>query len=253
MNDPMTLVTEYKRQLAWRRWDTILAKLPPLSGRTVLDLGCAVGDQAAGLVAAGARVLGLDANEELLREARAKLLPNADFRCCDLTALPEGLVGAADGLWCSFLAAYFPDLGSALAEWRKALRPGGFIALTEIDDLFGHEPLGTHTRSVLDAHARDALRAGRYDFHMGSKLRGYLERAGFTIVTEMVVADDELSFEGPAPAGVLEAWRSRFDRMGHLRKNAGAEFDVVRDEFLACLSRGEHRSRAKVICCVAVR
>jgi trans-aconitate methyltransferase len=97
MNDLMTLVTEYKRQLAWRRCGTILAKLPPLSGRTVLDLGCAVGDQAAGLVAAGARVLGLDANDELLREARARLLPNADFRCCDLTALPEDLVGAADG------------------------------------------------------------------------------------------------------------------------------------------------------------
>jgi SAM-dependent methyltransferase len=249
----MTLATEYKRQLAWRAWPTVLAKLPPLRGRTVLDLGCAVGDQAAGLAAAGALVLGLDANEELLREARAQLLPNADFRCCDLATLPSDLVGTADGIWCSFTAAYFPDLGEALAQWSKVLRPGGFVALTEVDDLFGHMPLGDSAKSILDAHASDALRAKRYDFHMGRKLRGHLENTGFTITTEMVVADAELSFDGPAAPEVIEAWRNRFDRMGFLRSNAGAEFDAVRDEFLACLSRDDHRSWARVICCVGVR
>ncbi len=247
----MSLPSEYKRQLPWRTWSTALAKLPPLRGRTVLDLGCAIGDQSALLVAAGARVIGLDSNEELLREARSKRLPHTEFRQCDLSALPNDLVGTADGLWCSFVPAYFPALPIALTEWARALRPGGFVALTEVDDLFAHEPLGPRVRSLLDAHTNDALLAQRYDFQMGRKLRAHLEAAKFIVSSETVLADHELSFDGPAPPEIVEAWRARFDRMKGLRARAGAEFEAVRDEFLACLSRADHRSRARVICCIA--
>src|SRR5271170_5911966 len=114
MQRSMSLATEYARQSTWRAWPTIFAALPPLRGRTVIDLGCAVGDQAAGLVARGARVIGLDADESLLRVARGKSLADADFRCCRLDALPDELQETADGLWCSFTAAYFPDLGTTL-------------------------------------------------------------------------------------------------------------------------------------------
>ena len=46
----------------------------------MLDLGCAVGDQSAELEARGATVIGIDLNEELLREAQLRHLPNAEFR-----------------------------------------------------------------------------------------------------------------------------------------------------------------------------
>src|SRR5262245_37712030 len=110
----MSLSEEYRRQLEWRDWPRVFEELPPLRGRTVLDLGCGVGDQAAELVKRGARVLGIDANDELLREARSRRLPGAEFRLADLRALPDlGL--AADWIWSSFAAAYFPDLPTALA------------------------------------------------------------------------------------------------------------------------------------------
>ncbi len=253
MQRSMSLATEYACQSTWRAWPAIFAVLPTLRGQTVIDLGCAVGDQAAGLVARGARVIGLDADEELLREARRKSLTDAEFRCCHLDALPDDLLGTADGMWCSFTAAYFPDLSTALTEWKRALRQGGFVAITEVDDLFGHEPLSGRARSLFDAHANDALLAKRYDFYMGRKLRQHLVRAGFTVSTEIVVPDDELSFDGPARPAVAEAWRNRFDRMRLFRESAGADFDAVRDEFLACLSRADHRSRAKIIFCVATK
>jgi 2-polyprenyl-3-methyl-5-hydroxy-6-metoxy-1,4-benzoquinol methylase len=66
----MSLAEEYRRQLAWRSWAIILDALPLLPGHKVLDLGCAVGDQAAELAARGARVLGVDLDEELLQAAR---------------------------------------------------------------------------------------------------------------------------------------------------------------------------------------
>ena len=37
--------------------------------------------------------------------------------------------------------------------------------------LFGHEPLGTRTRSLFDAYARDSQEDGRYDFFTSRKLR----------------------------------------------------------------------------------
>ena len=248
----MSLSDDYRRQFGWRAWRTMFDALPPLQGRTVLDLGCGVGDQAADLVARGARVIGVDMNEELLRAAESRRLPNAEFRSGDLRApLDPGV--AVDSLWCSFTAAYFPDLPAALASWGRHLRPGGWAALTEVDDLFGHEPLGARARSSLEAYARDALAAGRYDFHMGRKLRDHLERSGFTVSRVLALEDQELSFGGPARPEVVDAWRARFHRMKLLRGFCGPSFEQVREEFLGCSGRSDHRSAAKVYCCIATK
>jgi SAM-dependent methyltransferase len=233
-----------------RVWTRISGELPPLDGQAVLDLGCGAGDVAAEFVARGARVIGIDMNEDLLREARARNLPNAEFRSSDLR-LAQSLDARVDGLWCSYTAAYVTDLPAALASWRRSLRPGGWAALSEIDDLFGHEPIDATTRARFDGYAREALAAGRYDFHMGRKLGRYLERSGFTVSKTVVLNDRELSFDGPAPPDVVEAWRSRLDRMTLLQAFCSPDFERIREEFLARLARDDHRSSARVYCCIA--
>jgi ubiquinone/menaquinone biosynthesis C-methylase UbiE len=227
----------------------MLAALPRIEGQTVLDLGCGVGDLAAELSALGARVIGVDANEELLSDARARQIPNAEFVLADLRNLPD--LGLADGVWCSFGAAYFTDLSSILALWARHLRRGGWIALTEIDDMFGHEPLAPRTRALLDAYARDALAARRYDFQMGRKLRDHLERSGFAVEKQLVLTDRELAFDGAASPDVHDAWRTRLDRMTLLHEFCGDEWLAVRDDFLACLARGDHIAAARVYFCIA--
>src|SRR5262249_32271005 len=124
---------------------------------------------------------------------------------------------------------------------------------TEIDDLFGHEPLSAPTKALLDDFARDALTAKRYDFHMGRKLAAHLKGAGFVVSKVLVTKDQELSFPGPAEADVLAAWGARFDRMKMLRDFCGREFDGLREEFLACLARADHLSVAKVYSCIAIK
>jgi SAM-dependent methyltransferase len=248
----MSLSSYYRRQVDWRAWPSIFDALPPLGGQTVLDLGCGVGDQAAELVARGARVIGVDMSEELLREARSRHLPDAEFRRSDLRkSLDLGVV--VDGIWCSFAAAYFPDLPAALALWGKHLQPGGWIAVTEIDDLFGHEPLSARTKSLFESYARDALMAGRYDFYMGRKLGNHLQRSGFTVSKVLALDDRELSFDGPARPDVVDAWRTRLDGMKLFRDFCGQSFDQVREEFLGCLTHPGHRSIAKVYCCIATK
>lgn len=248
----MTFVAEYRRQFVWRAWPTVFAALPSFEGQLVLDLGCGVGDLAAELAARGARVLACDLNEELIDEGR-KLHPTKqiDFRVCDLRAVPD--VGPFDGLWCSFGAAYFPGLDEWLRRWTTNLKPGGWLALTEVDDLFGHEPLTPGTAALLDAYAQEALQAKRYDFQMGRKVQGVVERAGFRVQRLLELDDRELSFAGAAEPAVLEAWRKRLERMTLLQRFCGASFAALRDEFLACLASPLHRSRSRVICCIATR
>lgn len=245
----MLLADEYRRQFAWRAWPTVLERLPASPGQTVLDLGCGVGDLAAELVARGARVIGVDGNDELLAEARARGLADATFHRADLHALPA--LGPVDGVWCSFTAAYFPDLPAALARWTAALRPGGWVAFTEIDDMFGHAPLSPRTRALLGGFADDARAAGRYDFHMGRKLAASLRQGGLEPFATLDLSDAELAFCGPAAPAVIDAWQRRLARMQALQRFCGPEFTALAHDLLTCLARPDHTSTANVVCCLA--
>jgi len=147
-------------------------------------------------------VIGLDANEELINEATSATPINCEFRTCDLRDLSE-LGIRADGIWCSFAAAYFTNIPELLRQWAQFLETGGWIAITEIDDLFGHEPLSMLTRSLLQDYTDDALAGARYDFMMGGKLQEYLTQAGFAVSRLSTLPDEELSFRGPTAPGVI--------------------------------------------------
>jgi hypothetical protein len=105
----------------------------------------------------------------------------------------------------------------------------------------------------LSAYCYDALAAKRYDFQAGRKLKSHLEKAGFSVTKSLTVEDREFSFCGPADPGVSDSWRARFERMKLLQDFLGPDFDQVREEFLGCLMRADHRSLAKVCCCIAVK
>jgi hypothetical protein len=138
-----------------------------------------------------------------------------------------------------------------LTPWVGRLRSGGWVALTEVDRFFDHEPLGVGTRALFETYAAEALAAGRYDFSMGHKLADFLSQLGFTVTKFFTVTDRELSFEGPADPEVLDAWRTRLDGMSLLKTHCGAEFDRVRGDFLECLSRDDHQALARVYFCLA--
>lgn len=243
------LVDEYRKQRAWRPWSAVFRLLPDVSGQTVLDLGCGIGDQAAELSDRDATVIAVDRNDVLLDFARARAIPRVEFRNADIGRME--LETRASGIWCSFAGAYLPDLRSVLRHWRSLLTPGGWILLTEVDDLFEHQPTRSRTREVLTAYTRAALEAGRYDFQMGRKLRRYLEDAGFFVQKEVRCEDEELAFQGPASEEVISAWRARFERMRSLQDFCGGEFEDITKDFLRCLSASDHCCGASVQACVA--
>lgn len=232
----MSIIEDYARQYKWRRWHEVLDALPQLEQERILDLGCGIGDIASDLSNRGAIVVGIDANEDLIRHARTRNIPNAEFRIDDLNTYRNSEV-LFDGIWASFIAAYFPALTQMIHFWQENLRPGGWIALTEIDDLFGHRPISAKSELCLSQYVDDALAQSRYDFRMGRKLNHYLTQASLPISNSMTISDAEFSFAGAASRDIVDAWRARFNQMYLLREFCGEEFDDVRDDFLECLQR----------------
>lgn len=248
----MSLADEYRAQAARRGRPRLEARLPDLAGRTLLDLGCAVGADAERFAALGARVIGVDLNEDLLRAARERGIRGAEFRVGDLRDPPDADLDV-DGVLASFVAAYFVDLPPLLRTWTRRLRRGGFILLTEIDDLFAHEPLEPRFRALLDAYVDEARAAGRYDFRMRRRLADVAAAAGLDVVATEDVPDREFTQDGPAAPDVLAAWDARLRRMSLLLDRAGSDADALRSSFLATLTRPDHRVAARVVCCLAVK
>lgn len=246
----MTLLEEYKKQFAWRDWERVLSKCPLVPGERVLDLGCGPGDISAELIARGAQVTGIDANNELLAAARRQC-PTGLFEHQDLTnlRLPRN---SFDGLWSSFAMAYFIDFENVLSRWLEFLTNNAWICIVEIDDLLGHEPVSIETRALIEAFYDDAFEGKRYDFKAGRKIRPLLESAGFN-VEGIELRDQELSFAGPAQPEILEAWQNRLARMGGLKRFLGDKYADFVAEFIDCISSKDHLAHCKVIACVGTR
>jgi SAM-dependent methyltransferase len=103
----------------------LLDTLPP---GPVLDAACGTGRHAAHLAGAGREVIGVDASEAMLAVARRRL-PGADLRVGDLAALPLPDASVA-GAVCALALSHEPDLGPAVAELGRVLRPGGRLVIS---------------------------------------------------------------------------------------------------------------------------
>jgi SAM-dependent methyltransferase len=244
------LSAQYEQAERWRHRDEALTCIPLQAGQRILDLGCGVGQVAARFHRLGAQVIGVDGNEELLEAARTRY-PEVRFEKLDLQELTPASFGQVDGVWASFVAAYFPNLESAVARWRDCVVPGGWMALVEMDDLFGHQPLPSSISDEIHEFYTRARAA--YDFQCGHRLAGAAERAGLTIIHEGTLPDDELSFQGPAQTDVLEAWRLRLQRVVGLKAFLGSRSPEFERTFLHTLASPDHQSTTRVFIVVARR
>ncbi|MGK3203689.1 GrpB family protein [Amycolatopsis sp. MEPSY49] len=101
-----------------------------VSGRRVLDVGCAAGHLSALLAERGADVLGVDASAALVSLARRKFGDVARFEVADVTRPLDLEEGSIDVITASLVLHYLKDWGPALAEFRRILKPGGALAFS---------------------------------------------------------------------------------------------------------------------------
>ena len=122
-------VAELQRQVG----SNLLARLPEsLQPCSLVDLGCGTGYFTRALNARfGRAVMGLDIAEGMLRYARAQGPEQAAWITADAEALPLR-DGSQDLLFSSLALQWCPDLGRALSEARRVLRPGGCMAFNTL-------------------------------------------------------------------------------------------------------------------------
>jgi demethylmenaquinone methyltransferase/2-methoxy-6-polyprenyl-1,4-benzoquinol methylase len=110
----------------WRR--RTVRSLGLATGSMVLDLACGTGDLCRELAHQGLTPVGADRSAGMLGAART----SAPLVRGDGLALPFRS-GALDGLVCGFALRNFEALAPVLAECARVLRPGGRLALLEVD------------------------------------------------------------------------------------------------------------------------
>jgi demethylmenaquinone methyltransferase / 2-methoxy-6-polyprenyl-1,4-benzoquinol methylase len=123
MNDAMTAGLH-------RRWRRITARAIVKPGYRVLDACCGTGDLALAAHREGGRVTGLDFSDGMLERARRKS-SEVEWVPGDLLALPFD-DGSFDAATVGFGVRNVEDLGQALRELRRVLRPGGRVGILEV-------------------------------------------------------------------------------------------------------------------------
>jgi ubiquinone/menaquinone biosynthesis C-methylase UbiE len=244
----MSITEEYKNQLSWRSWETYLKKLPVKKEDHILDMGCSIGAVSELLSFCAGHVTGIDYNPDLLEEARQNhSQSNIDYILCDLREIENLEISIADGIWSSFVVSYFPDLEPVMNAWLKLLKPGGWLALVEMSDLFGHSPLSHSSVNTFRDYYVRQRKANIYDFEMGGRLKKILINLGLTVIQEENMYDPELTFSGPATSNIMKGWSDRFERMVHFRQYLGEElFQELKEDFLNCLMSDHHSSNTIV-------
>lgn len=243
----MSLTQEYTNQNQWRNWEQYIDKLPIQAEDVVLDMGCSLGFVSRLLAKKAKKVIGIDLNDQLIRKAQTLYsATNIDFRIGNLSEIGSLGLPVADGIWSSFTAAYFVDFESVLDTWLALLKPGGWIALIEINDLLGHGPISKYSQDIFKSFYKHQLRKGLYDFEMGSKLKNYLDIKNLQVIYEASVYDKELAFNGPAEPQIVDSWKMRFSRMKLMQEFLGKESHNVLDEFMQSLADKGHFCNSEV-------
>ena len=182
-------IEKWLMQSALRRWGQRRVEAPRVfrgvdlpQGADILEIGCGYGDGAL-LIArrfAGARVVAVDLDEEIVAAARRRVArPSAwargaptgriSFLCADATAL--GFPDAAfDAAILFGMLHHVRQWRRAIAEAHRVLRPGGVLAFEEalignrwwrFNEYYGHVPF--QADELTEALAAAGFRIVRFD------------------------------------------------------------------------------------------
>ena len=187
----------------------LLELVQPAPGSRLLDVGSGTGAvalQAPAWVGPDGMVTGSDIAASMVRlakqSAEARGIGGVEFCQIDGERLdfPDA---SCDTVTCAFSLFQFPDMGRALAEMWRVLRPGGRLGLSNWGPGF-FSPVAARQRDLFKEFGLKALLANPISLRPDA-LGLMLHRAGFTAV-EQVEERDEVWFESPA-----EVWAFNLD------------------------------------------
>ena len=162
----------------------LLERVQVPAGARCLDAGCGGGDVTlllAALAGEDGAVLGIDVDDVKLalarEEAQAAGVRNVEYRVSAVEDVPPD--GAFDVAVARFLLSHLPDPAAALEHLAAAVRPGGVVAVQDIDYTGGfcHPPCAAFDYAW-DMYPRTVHQAGG-DATVGRRLTGLFAATGF--------------------------------------------------------------------------
>ena len=171
----------------------LLARVGVASGWRCLDVGCGGGDVTVQLaeLAHPATVIGIDIDGPQLeiarREANAAGRTNVEFHAIDAATSDEEIAERFDLVYARFLLTHLPEPATALGAMVNVLRPGGVLAVEDIDisGQFCHPPSAAFDRFTTWYTAAHRARGG--DPMIGRRLPRMLLDAGVDDVAMNIV------------------------------------------------------------------
>jgi 2-polyprenyl-6-hydroxyphenyl methylase/3-demethylubiquinone-9 3-methyltransferase len=113
-----------------------IESLMPLTGQTMLDIGCGGGLLAEGMAARGARVTGIDLSEKALGVAQLHLLESGlevEYRHISAETLAAERPNVFDGVTCLEMLEHVPDPASIIRACQQLVKPGGFVFFSTLN------------------------------------------------------------------------------------------------------------------------
>jgi len=220
----------------------LLGSLGVPAGAKVIDVGTGFGPIPLELCGMGeVHAVGIDRDEENLAVARrlAAELGDAGW------LRPEGSLTFTEGdaydlpveddefdlATSRLLFQHLDDPSEAADELYRVVKPGGGVCVIDVDDALAltyPEPSDAFLRLQQAFRQLQETKGG--DRFVGRKLSSYLERAGFTIISLVVLPQTAHGPSTPTDAGRVFA----LERLRTVRDEAIAAGVISADEFAAC-------------------
>lgn len=184
----------------------------------IIDLGAGTGTGALALARRlpDAQVVAVDVSEQMLEhlQHKAHALGVADrIRTvhADLDQ-PWPVLGPADLVWASASLHHMADPDHALTQVRTVLRPGGMLAVIELDSFPRFLPDEAGAALEERCHAALAEIRAEAGMHIGDDWGSRLAKAGFTIEAERRF---DIALQAPLPAATGRYAQVSLQRMRH--------------------------------------
>lgn len=219
----------------------VIEMIAPVPGEHVLDIGVGPGLLAhdlARMVGDGGRLVGIDAAAAMLKVARTRLAALPQAECMEGDAADLRFPDASfDVAVSTQVHEYVIDIGKALKELHRVLKPGGRVLI-----------LDTDWRSVV-WHSSDQARMDRVlkcwdghlaDPHLPATLGARMRRAGFRVLRVEIVPMLSPQWQPVSySAGIMKTIRGYAAANGEMYGLPNEEVQAWYDDQMRLAERGE--------------
>jgi ubiquinone/menaquinone biosynthesis C-methylase UbiE len=228
----------------WPEESRLYSRYALPAGAHILDVGCGTGEATLRLSAifpGAKRITGLDLMPELLKVARQRMNdavrasgPEIRFEQGDGFDLPFDNE-SVDLLICRHVTQLVPDPAKLLAEFRRVLRPGGWMHVLSEDYGMLHFPprAGVDPDRLWHEAVVPFTAATGTDARIGRKTLPLLRELGFSHTSVQYLTIDTERVPREILAGIFIAWRDGYAET--LAAHSALDLDTIRKLFDAVI------------------